>query len=69
MRCQTVLPSYSYAFKIEHSKVPTLVSRISVQARISVQGGILLKILKKEYRVKTGYFIHDKRDFVYSFNV
>ena len=42
------------------SQWPTLVSRISVQARISVQGGILIKIL--ECRVKTGNFIHNKRD-------
>ena len=45
----------------------TLVSRISVQGgiltknQISVQGGILIKIL--EYRVKTGNFINNKKDF------
>ena len=54
----------------ENTPGPTLVSRISVKARISVQGGILTKISVQggilikilECWVKTGNFNHNKRD-------
>ena len=67
-------PFYTSVLKF----LSTLVSRISVQARISVQGGILTKIKEAyrpimvqggilikilEYRVKTGNFIDNKKDF------
>ena len=48
-------------FQSQNLIAHTLVSRISVQARISKQGGILIKIL--EYRVKTGNIINNKKDF------
>ena len=48
-------------FMLKHSSVPNKRTGNNFDKnQISVQGGILIKIL--ECRVKTGNFIHNKRD-------